>query len=117
MSDLQIPILDANAMPIAEITIRELDGRHFIERTKFINSFCHEVDEATMIKLRELALNKNWNALNSLDPEFLPWYCTKCEQNYAENKWRVYPVYEDDDHWLDSYRGSCPKGHNRMMAD
>lgn len=117
MSELRIPIIDNDGQSIAIICIRETKGRHVIERSRFINSFSRVVDEATAFKMREFALSKNWKAFNNFDPEILPWYCPKCEQNYAESKWRVRPIFEGEDLWLDSHRGRCPQGHERMIAD
>ena len=116
MVEVRFPVRDVEGESVAEVFVREQDGRYFIERTTFINSFSKEVSQAAALGIRLSALNGDWKALNSLDPEFLPWYCPDCGQNYAEKRWQVHPRY-DEDQWLDSYRGVCPKGHERMLAD
>ena len=117
MPELRIPIIDNDGQSITIVCIRETKGRYVIVRSEFINKFSRVVDESTALTMREFALSKNWKAFNNFDPEILPWLCPKCAQNYAESKWHVYPVFEDEDLWLDSYRGRSPQGHERMIAD
>lgn len=116
MAELRVPVRDAAGAAVAEVVIRDVSGRHFVERTTFINSFSQEVSATEASAIRELALGNDWAALNDYDPEFLPWFCRACARNYPEHQWKVFPQF-DEDHWLDSYRGICPYGHERMIAD
>ena len=116
MPQLRAPILDAEGNPIAEVIVREHDGRHIVERTTFISSFSREIPQATAIGIRVALLSQDWKTLDAFDPEFLPWYCRRCEQNYHASQWKTSARIEDDG-WVDSYRGRCPRGHERMLAD
>lgn len=113
---LYAPILDVEGNPIAEVIVREQGGRYFVERTTFINAFVKEIKYITAIDLRDALLSHDWKVLDALDLEFLPWYCRQCDQNYAQSMWRI-SVQIVDDGWVDSYRGFCPCGHERMIAD
>ncbi len=117
MFNSKVPVLDIEGLSIAEITVREVNGRYYIERTLFINSFSREVDQLTATRIRKSALSNDWKTLHSFHAEFLPWYCPICDQNYAESQWQVRTIFEGEDNWLDSFRGICPRGHERMIAD
>jgi hypothetical protein len=54
-------------------------------------------------------------ALHRLDPELVPSYCPVCQANYCGEHWRRWVVFENDH--LDSIRGTCPNGHERMLED
>ncbi len=116
MWKLCAPVLDAEVNSIADVIILEQDGRYFVERTTFINSFSKETERDKASALREALLSQNWKFLDAFDPEFLPWYCRECEQNYHQDQW-VQSVALEEDGWVDSIRGRCPKGHERMLAD
>jgi hypothetical protein len=114
----ELPIEDPSGTRIASITLEREGDRVTVERSTFINAFGMEVDLPTAERLATAATRQNWAELDRFHPEFLPWYCRQCEQNYAAGEWLVVPVFDDDaPWWLDCYRGRCPQGHSRMIAD
>lgn len=65
----------------------------------------------------ESALSKgSAQALFEIDPESAPFYCPKCEACYCSEHWAYWDVIEEDG-WLDSTRGTCVQGHERMLSD
>ena len=115
----RFPILDRNGRAVAEIIVTDGNGTFTLERTTFINSFKTEVAHADADRLRAAAEREDWATIDAFDPEMLPWYCRSCACNYASDEWSVWARFDDDEgfHWLDSYRGLCPNGHQRMIAD
>ena len=57
--------------------------------------------------------------LFALDFELAPFWCPECEAVYCGEHWRSWMEFEDDPWpaWLDSIRGVCPEGHERMLED
>lgn len=117
MKTERFPVLDNLGRQIAEILLGEVKGVFTLERTTFINSFKVEISAADAERLGTAAARRDWAALNAFHPEMLPWYCPKCGCNYAEDSWKVWAQLDPNDDWLDSYRGVCPHGHQRMVAD
>lgn len=66
-----------------------------------------EVDEA--LRRRDPA------ALHALHPEFAPFWCPACASAYCEDHWLRYEVEEEGFH--EETRGTCPRGHERMLLD
>jgi hypothetical protein len=58
-------------------------------------------------------------ALLAINPELAPFWCPECAASYCEDHWRREMVFDDDPlpAWLDSIRGECPYGHERMVED
>lgn len=54
-------------------------------------------------------------ALYSLHPEFAPFWCPVCASIYCADHWWRFEVEEDGFH--EETRGSCPRGHERMLLD
>ena len=119
MEPMRFAVTDRENREVAEIIFRDEDGLLSVERSAFINSFRMSIDRARMEMLIAAASRKDWASLNAFDPEFLPWFCPKCGCNFAADAWSVRAVFDDTpgEHWLDSYRGVCPNGHERMVAD
>jgi hypothetical protein len=117
MSNLRAPVLAPDLTPVGEVLIEHRDGRYSVSRSRFVNEFNRELTEAQADRVRVSALAHNWDALHAFDAELLPWYCPSCRRNYAESQWEVFPRFDSEGHWLDSYRGRCPNRHERMIAD
>jgi hypothetical protein len=115
----RFPVFDHQDREIAEVILGEVEGVFTLERTPFINSFKLAISPADAKRLSAAAANRDWATLNAFNPELLPWYCPKCGCNYAGDSWKVWAKFDDDPdcHWFDSYRGVCPRGHERMVAD
>lgn len=73
-----------------------------------------------------------WNALadldtmdacrfiHAIDPEWAPWYCPNCDAIYCRDHWLMQIEFEDDGGlpgWYDLTRGTCPRGHERVLDD
>ena len=57
--------------------------------------------------------------LYALDFELAPFWCPDCSATYCGDHWRSWMEFEHDPlpAWLDSIRGTCPHGHERMLED
>lgn len=57
--------------------------------------------------------------LHALDFELAPFWCPDCRAVYCGEHWRTWMEFEHDElpGWLDSIRGTCPHGHERMLED
>ena len=53
--------------------------------------------------------------LYSLDKEYVPFYCARCQVNYGRSEWSAAPVFDGD--FFDYLEGTCPLGHRRMLQD
>lgn len=58
-------------------------------------------------------------ALLAINFELVPFWCPQCAASYCGEHWRTEMVFEHDPlpAWLDSIRGECPYGHERMLED
>ena len=112
-------MLDREGAAIADVWLAydpEI-GLH-MGRTDFINSFFEKVSVSDALRLARAARAHAWAEIDAFHPEALPWYCRSCGCNYAESQWKVQIRFDEDDPgWVDSYRGWCPQGHERMIAD
>ncbi len=55
-------------------------------------------------------------ALFELDLELAPFYCPACDENFCGAHWRTRDVF-DAEGFHDCIRGTCPRGHERMLED
>lgn len=59
--------------------------------------------------------------LFALDFELAPFWCPDCQAVYCGDHWQHWLEFDDDPEappaWLDSIRGRCPQGHERMLED
>lgn len=53
--------------------------------------------------------------LHFLHPEFAPFWCPQCEAAYCGAHWISWEV--EDEGFHDETRGSCPRGHERVLLD
>ena len=72
-----------------------------------------EVDQ--LDRLRAIFLRGDWRALYQLDREWLSSYCPTCDVNYCTAHWDKYDEF--DDGFYDCTRGTCPRGHKRVLSD
>lgn len=55
-------------------------------------------------------------ALYAVNPEFAPFFCPRCNSCYCADHWEQQDDFEEDG-WFDCVRGTCPRGHKRMLQD
>ena len=58
--------------------------------------------------------------LFALDFELAPFWCPECRAVYCGEHWRSWMEFENEEDlpaWMDSIRGVCPEGHERMLED
>jgi hypothetical protein len=88
--------------------------------TMFIASFTGSVQShvpQSVLSIAQTALSEgDVQTLYTIDIEFTPFYCPRCQKCYCEQHWRYWDVH-DEDGWYDSTRGECPVGHERMLSD
>jgi hypothetical protein len=107
---------DAEGNAVGEVWITCGDDGHYLGRTDFINNFNERIARDRVASLMFAAERQDWAEIDRFHPEALPWFCRRCKCNYPSTAWRITPRF-DDDGFLDSYRGRCPEGHERMIAD
>ena len=54
-------------------------------------------------------------ALYVIDPEYVPFWCPRCDHSYCARHWVTWDLF--DDGFFDEMRGRCPKGHERKLLD
>ncbi|GMV83785.1 MAG: hypothetical protein AMXMBFR7_49690 [Planctomycetota bacterium] len=67
-------------------------------------------------RLAQALRDGDWKAIFKFDRELIPWYCPTCDEMHGDRYWRVRDEF-DEDGWHDSIRGTCPRGHERMLED
>ena len=57
--------------------------------------------------------------LFAIDLELAPFWCPECEAVYCGEHWTHWMEFDHDilPAWMDSIRGICPEGHERMLED
>lgn len=73
------------------------------------------LDADQLEQLQDIFQRGTWRALHDIDPEWLSSYCPACDLNYCSDHWRT--IVEFDDDFYDCTRGTCPRGHSRILAD
>lgn len=53
--------------------------------------------------------------LHAHDFEITPFYCPTCGMCYCAAHWKTQDIFDEGFH--DCIRGTCPKGHERMLED
>ena len=89
-----------------------------LERQAFTSVLTQRLgtDEAKAVRAALAA--PTTRALFELDPEYAPWYCPGCDASYCGDHWARRDIFDEDDSgWHDSIRGTCPRGHERMLED
>jgi hypothetical protein len=110
-----LPVIDGDRQVVGDIWVAKDRDGPFMGRSRFINSFQKRLTEDEAEDVMWAALAEEWADIDRIDGEALPWYCRECGCNYAEEAWKIFPRFEEEH--LDSYRGRCPEGHERMIAD
>lgn len=117
MTRRQLPVLDGDGLTVGTIEFFQEQGHWWIERSRFVTSFRHIVDDGKVAALVHAIENQAWAALDRVDSELLPWYCRGCGCNYAAERWSVPLVLEEDESGeRASRRGTCPLGHVRTIG-
>ncbi|MFN2510602.1 MAG: hypothetical protein ABR568_04070 [Pyrinomonadaceae bacterium] len=89
-----------------------------LRRMSFTSAFSSVVSHEHFDTLRMAIADRDVRALHSLDLEYTPFFCPRCDAIYCGDHWETWDVFaEDDPHWHDSIRGRCPNGHERMLED
>jgi len=73
------------------------------------------VEKSSLQELLAPIQRADVSRLYSLNQEYVPFYCPRCQANYGSSEWMTGPVY--DDGFFDYLEGACPKGHRRMIHD
>ena len=122
MSELiALAMIACNTCPAFAATVILQRGDAGIEviRRSFVGTLTQKVNEAQAVAIRA-ALDADFSApaLYALDPELAPFWCPQCGQSYCGAHWQTELVWDEDlPDWLDSIRGRCPAGHERMLDD
>jgi hypothetical protein len=118
MTRRKFPVLDGQGSTVGTIELFQEGGHWWIERSSFVTSFRHIVDDGKVAALVRAIEGHAWAALDLVDSELLPWYCRGCECNYAAELWSVSASLEQDESGeLVSRRGTCPQGHERRIGE
>jgi hypothetical protein len=89
-----------------------------VRRSSFTSEMTAAVPTQNLEKVQCAISEHDAAALFALDLEFVPFYCPQCNANYCGDHWDHWLVFDDDmPSWLDSIRGICPQGHERMLED
>ncbi len=89
-----------------------------ILRSSFTSDMTRSVSGRERSALRNALDHDDFRAIFAIDPELAPFHCQVCAENYCQEHWVVWDVFDDDDPtWHDSIRGRCPQGHERMLED
>jgi hypothetical protein len=118
MTRRRFPVLDGQGSTVGTIELFQEQGHWWIERSPFVTTFRHIVDDGKVAALVHAIENHAWAALDRVDSELLPWYCSRCECNYAAELWSVPASLEEDESGeRQSRRGKCPQGHERTIGE
>ena len=85
-------------------------------RSSFTSVMTVPVASESFARLRSIISAGDARSLFGLDFEYAPFFCPQCDACYCSDHWIRNDVF-DDDGWHDSIRGTCPKGHERMLED
>ena len=80
-------------------------------------SFTSVMRQTASARIRELLPHAGPAELYALDPELVPFWCPECARSYCKRHWSTWNVYDDETEMLDCIRGTCLKGHERMLED
>ena len=68
-------------------------------------------------QVTQLVRDQDVAGLYAYDRELTPFWCPECASSYCGGHWRTMNVFDDETGGLDCIRGTCPKGHERMLED
>lgn len=110
---------DPEGRLVTTLRFFEKNGAPNIDTGRFINSGEVLLNPGDVLPLIVAASNKDWVALDRHTKDFFPWYCRDCGRVYHQDQWETWAVFDDDPgsgYWCEGYRGSCPLGHERVVA-
>ena len=87
-----------------------------IKRVSFTSTLITGIAADQFEQFRHAIDKRNARVLHSLDKEVACFFCPQCNMSYCGEHWLTRDVF-DDDGFHDSIRGTCPKGHERMLED
>jgi hypothetical protein len=99
-----------------EVKLYGPESNAVVVRQSFTSRLEGRIEAAHFEPLRKAILARDAKALYTMDLEFAPFYCPRCDQNFCGAHWRKWDVF-DEDGWHDSIGGICPRGHERMLED
>lgn len=122
MSELiALVMIACNACPAfaATVILQRTDTGFEAVRRSFVGTMTRRVTPAEAEAIRTaLADETSAPLLYAIDPELVPCWCPGCGRSYCGAHWRIETVWDADmPDWLDSIRGRCPAGHERMLDD
>lgn len=89
-----------------------------IRRASVTSVLTQPVTSDAYRKIRAALRSATPRALFEVDPELVPCFCPTCDASYCGDHWTRWDVFDEDvPAWHDSIRGSCPRGHERMLED
>jgi hypothetical protein len=87
-----------------------------VRRTSFMGILQVSESPEGFVKLRKAIEERDLWMIHAIDFELVPFLCIDCKVVYCGKHWHVWNA-RDDDGWVDSVRGRCPRGHERMLED
>ena len=104
----------------AFVTLYGVPGGFEVVRRSFTSTLTQPLAAEAAERVRAAIYTESGAAaaLFAVDPELVPCYCPDCGFSYCGDHWETWLAYDDDiPHWIDSIRGRCPEGHERMLED
>ncbi|HEX6041588.1 hypothetical protein [Longimicrobium sp.] len=89
-----------------------------VEVESFVYRRFQRVHEPRAEALREHIARGDVQEIYVMDVAWAPFYCVYCNAVYCGACWRTEEIMDPDlPGWVDSVRGVCPAGHERMLSD
>jgi len=85
---------------------------------RFVCKLHQRVHPPAADELRDAIAANDVRWVHLLDVEWAPFFCLECGRVYCGECWRTWEVFDPDfPDWVDQVRGTCPRGHERMLSD
>jgi hypothetical protein len=95
------------------IELVHLDGRVELQRRSFTGHLTATPTDLDPVRAAIRA--DDVRALHAMDAEYTPFYCPTCDACFCADHWQTRDIF--DNGWHDSIRGTCPRGHERLLED
>jgi hypothetical protein len=94
------------------------DGGEII-RDSFTSPLTLRVGTEDCERIRSAIRAGDIQTLHEFYLEVASFYCPDCGTCYCGDHWVRWSAFDDEEgfDWLDSIRGLCPRGHQRMLED